>query len=429
MKNAKLFHSMIHKATVRCKSNFFLLFLASFVTFVAFYFVTPPIISFDGKLYLASAKSFNSFEEMGRFYHWAREPLYPFVIFLALKVEGIKLLFFVQMLISAIGLALTINAWVIHTQKKWTRKKMIFAIIYSSALLHGYTTALLQVSLYVLLVGLLADSSYKILSKKSSPKATVVRFGLISLFTSLLSLNAILSLFIFLSLLYVLKKNNQLISRLAITSIIIVGISLFSWTQVKAELDTDQSAFEGVSTPLQSVKIFLNPMEINDTLERIQQSPFSLIGLAPDRFSGLTFQQLSFEQRIYGLPLTNEETSCGKFDPSIPAIDEYVSNDLVRDKCTSGTMSTFMNAINYFLGKTLPLVGLFFLFCVFKSRQILSGNNISFLAPIALLVPYILLGAANSRYGAPALVYGVLQLVEFTLKSEVIGKGPKKAHG
>jgi hypothetical protein len=177
-------------------------------------------------------------------------------------------------------------------------------------------------------------------------------------------------------------------------------------------LNTGQSYFQGAETPTEGIKLFLDPNDLNQSIEKIQQAPLSLLGLAPDRFAGLNFQQLSFEGRVYGLPLSDYLTRCGKVDPSIPPIDEYVADVLITGQCVSDASGKIFNFINYILGKLLPIIGLFFYLLLFGMLRQFKDGNLQLLAPIAIMGPYVILGAANSRYGAPVLVFGVISLID-----------------
>jgi hypothetical protein len=386
--------------------------MAAFLTLLLFYFFTPPIVSFDGKLYLASGKSLNSLEEMKSFYHWIREPMYPMLIFVSLKISGLQLLFFIQMILASLGIALTLHSWLQLSARIWAKQYQLLAVVLSSALIHGYTTSVLQVSLFILLIGGMTNLVHNVFICSYSRKVVFLKVFSISIYAALLSLNAALTILIFVFLIYLFSQERKLLQKCLLVSLFSIALVLTSWNQVKATVNTGESVFRGVESPSEGIKLFLIPGNLGANLEKIQQSPFSLLGLAPDRFDGLTFQQLSFEQRIYGLPLFDENIRCGKFDPSIPEIDSYVSNTLILGRCLGDDSRNFLNVVNFALGKLLPLIGIFFIVILLTFRKLVFDNRIALLAPISLLLPYMALGAANSRYGAPVLIFGVISMFE-----------------
>jgi len=394
------------------KSRPFGLFLASFLTLLFFYLFTPPIVSFDGNLYIASGKSLFSATKMAEFYHWAREPLYPFVIFVSIKLGGLTTLLLSQAVMVSAGIAITIDRWLRSSERTWGKVHGYSAAIISASLVHGYTTSVLQVSLFILLVGFFSDFIYRFSSNKTSLKRKYLYVVSLSIFVSFLSLNGILSFMILQVLLFIFSKRKNYSYRLFLTSVLVVIVCTLTWTQTKESLNTGQSYFQGVETPREGIRLFLDPNNIDESLERIQQAPLSLLGLAPDRFLGLNFQKLSFEARIYGLPLTEYLTRCGKVDPSIPPIDDYISDVVITDHCIGDRSERIFNFINFVLGKSLPFIGFLFYVLLLSIRQLIRKKNFQLIAPVALLVPYVLLGAANSRYGAPALVFGVIYLID-----------------
>jgi hypothetical protein len=394
------------------KSRSFGLFLASFLTLMFFYRFTPPIVSFDGNLYIASGKSLFSTTKMAEFYHWAREPLYPFLIFVSIKMGSLKILFLIQALIVSVGIAITIDRWLRASGRMWGTLHGYSAAIISASLVHGYTTSVLQVSLFILLVGFFSDFVYRFSLNKTSVKAKYIYVVALSVFVSFLSLNGILSFMILQVLLFFFSKQKKYSYRLFLTSVLVVFVCTLTWTQIKESLNTGQSYFQGVETPSEGIKLFLDPNNIDESLERIQQAPLSLLGLAPDRFLGLNFQKLSFEGRIYGLPLTEYLTRCGKVDPSIPPINDYISDVVITDHCIGDRSERIFNFINFVLGKSLPFIGFLFYALLLSISQLIRMKNFQLIAPVALLLPYVLLGAANSRYGAPALVFGVIYLID-----------------
>ena len=389
------------------------IFFASFFTFMFFNLFTPPIVSFDGNLYLASGKSLFSATKMGEFYHWVREPLYPFIIFISIKMGSLKILLLMQCVIASVGIAMSVDKWLKASGKIWGKLFVYSAAILSASLIHGYTTSILQVSLFVLLVGFFSDFIYRFFAQTISRRRKFLYVISLSIFVSFLSLNAVLS-FIILQISLILFLSKKVYSyKFFLTSVLVVLVCTISWTQTKDSLNTGNSYFKGVETPGEGIQLFLDPNNFNESLERIQQAPLSLLGLAPDRFLGLNFQKLSFEAQIYGLPQTEYLTRCGKVDPSIPPIDEYIRNVVITGHCIDDRAERIFNALNYLLGKSLPIIGFFFYILIFGISRQIKGRNLQLLAPIALLTPYVMLGAANSRYGAPALVFGVISLIDW----------------
>ena len=210
--------------------------LIIFVTFTA-----HLRISFDGILYLASAKALGNPEVVTE-YHWIREPLYPLIlkfvkIFLGSSDTS---LVFVQITLVVVGMRLLANS--VLPKDTLIASIPTFLVVFNSITI-GYVGAVLQQSLFlfmlclIAILGLIAIDNNKGVQKKEI--LLVLAISTLAALTSIFMLVPILGV-IFAALLFSFRKraawSHGIRKAVEISAVALLSFTLVTvcWSVFKA---------------------------------------------------------------------------------------------------------------------------------------------------------------------------------------------------
>jgi hypothetical protein len=365
-------------------------------------------VSWDGYLYLSSGKSLFT-SDINSWYHWIREPGYPFVIWLCLKLGSLQYLFFIQNIALAISCVLFVKSWNTNVQLRMSEGLSRLAILFMILGLHGYANSVLQTVWYVFLCSVLTYLVTNLTSKKG---LFLKLMPIIAVSSSLLATGMAFA-FLALSVLLFTQRSLRLKTpafSLLISVLLCITVSA-GWITFKNSINLTKAEFQGVNSSFNGLTLYTGSQPLDITIDQIIQTPFSLIGIAPERYNGIASQTLSGEAKIFGASRFEESHTCGLLYPGPGKFPEYVS-EFTNFTCLpwgAVKMVSFLGKITGFL--LFPAAGLstviLFVWTIFQRR-----NYWLFLLPVSLIeLPYIMVGAGISRYGAPIFAFGVLALV------------------
>jgi hypothetical protein len=369
---------------------------------------SPRIISWDGYLYLSSGKSLFT-SDMNFWYHWAREPGYPFIIWLSLQLGSLQYLFLAQNIALAFACVLFVKSWNCNSQLRMSETVSRISIVLMIFGLHGYANSVLQTVWYIFLCSVL---TYLITHRHSQKGLFLKLMPVIGVCSSLLAVGMAFA-FLVLSMLLIAQKvlrTRAYAPSLLLSIFLCLAVSA-GWITIKNSFDFRESKFQGINSAFDSLTAYTGNQPLATTIDQIVQTPFSLIGVAPERYNGIPTQTLSGEAKIFGASRFEESHLCGLLYPGPGDFPAYVS-EYTKFSCLPWGVVKFVSYIGKITGLLLfPVAGLctllLFIWTIFQKRE-----TWLLLIPVSLIeLPYILLGAGISRYGAPIFPLSILALM------------------
>lgn len=384
------------------------LYFFSFCVFGLLNVATPRIVSWDGYLYLSSGLSLFT-HEMNSWYHWAREPGYPLVIWLCMRLGSLEYLFLIQNIVLAISCVLFVKSWNKNEAMRMSQKFSRFSILLMALGLHGYANSVLQTTWLIFVCSLL---TFAVTHSSTHKKIFTLLMPIIAISSSLLAIGIAFA-FVCLSIILLFMKSSKLShARIPLLLSILICLSTsLGWIGIKNSFDFKQSNHQGINSAFESFRVYTGAQPLATTIDQIIQTPFSLIGLAPERYNGLANQTLSGEAKIFGATRFQDVHVCGLLYPGPGSFPEFVAQ-YTNLPCIPWNAVNLISLIGKVTGVVLfPLAGLgtlvLFIWTIFQRKE----KWIILLPGILILLPYILLGAGISRYGAPFFAFGILGLL------------------
>ncbi len=375
---------------------------------ISYSVLAPIIISFDGYLYLASAKSMFT-SEFHSHYWLEKEPLFP----LALKIGtifGLKSFVIFQGIISGLSICISL-----FTIRKYLTQNVIIQGVAGITLLlvsHGWSITILQQTFFIFFTSLNILIVCYIASLKKCTKGTYFLVAGISL------LNASFSIVIFAAfacsmvLRLVIQFKSDLQKFVSISAIIVSVYIVFlvGWSTVIGDTKEGrvfQPPYKSILTQYFSTD---DPMV---QWEQRLQATTGLLSIGKENFGvpGMNLP-ISFEARAYGLTQINDEIKCGKRDPGFDPIVDYVAEFTDPDDCTDSRFAAVVNRIHFWSFPLLPILGFAFLGLgivgLVRPQPPVFYSLVLF--PVMIWLQYVVVGGGSSRYGIPCIYSAVYLL-------------------
>jgi len=390
------------------KSEFTFLRLETYFYFVIVLVVAAVArfrVSWDGILYLASAKSlFNS--NFYVYYHWIREPLYPFFIKVTHFILGNSDFTFSLAQSSMLGVSL-----VLLLMRLWPGQKIslifirctIFSIVMLNPLTIGYAGSVLQQTMFAAILNLqvyvLLGAKLNYLSKRRKlTELTIV--GILSINASVLLIPTYLvTVAIYASHVVQLNPQDQkkLFSMLfkyaksvwiALTA---TALSLAIWYGIKAVAYAEHEIVRN-----QSEFWLWDKKNDFDFIEQKFKTILPLLNLSNEE----QYDGFGRENMIFGLGFEKELCGIVSSEPSKQA--SFVENYYIQS-CRSYALYPSFQKLYKFGSNLVSLTSTFGFLAMFIS--IFSKrfrNKFVYLIPAQVLIfTYWFLAAGISRYGFP----------------------------
>lgn len=370
--------------------------------------IAPIIISFDGYLYLASAKSL--FTSDFHSYYWLeKEPLFPLLLKLG-TTFGIRYFVLFQGIVTGISICITL-----YTIKKYITKNVYIlkAIGITSLLVfHGWSATLLQQTFFVFFTSLnIAFFCYLNTIKKYTSKIHAQVFG-ISLLNVTFSVVVFSAFLIALSIILLFKHKYRIKEYFVIGLVVVFTYVFFyvGWTSAIGNTKEGrifQPPYKSILTQYFSTD---DPML---QWEQRLQTTTALLSIGKENFGvpGMNLP-ISFEVRAYGLTHIDDAIKCGKRDPGFEPTVLYVSNLLGDKDCIESGSARVINWIHFWTFPLIPLLGFAFLglgvIGLVRPQSKVFYSLVLF--PAAIWLEYVAVGGGSSRYGMPC-IYSALYLV------------------
>lgn len=364
-------------------------------------------ISWDGLLYFVSAK-FLFTSEMGKFYHWIREPGYPIFVRAFYKDPyDFSTLILAQAFVISLSVVLVFLYFYFHSTSNALRFLYALSAFFSLMLLIGYSSWILQQSLIIGLAALhvgffWTNEKSKVLSVKYIASSMMLVFitGLISVILLFGSL-----IVIFYSIKKVKKNANlNLFKVLLALTIAIIPTLIFqaAWTNFK--INSTNGIERVYNDPILLIDRNIE-RNLADILYYLPTNVLGIIGIGIEKTASETEAQGTPAGSLYFFAFNIDRggVGCGLFDGGPqPVVDHLNLNWGNYFWCKSSGILTSYHLFTNAVKNLIPLIfflsflGVFYL-AAMKITELV--NPVIF--PLVSIIPYLLEPTISGRYGAP----------------------------
>lgn len=393
-------------------NNYRFVILFTFLLLLSSVSLSPYTISVDGFSYLKSSEVLFT-GDFSLYYTWIREPGYPLFIRILESIGGLFLVFFVQGLIVAFGISATIYSFYKTFEIKAANWKTFVTAGIASVLLAGYASTILQQAIFIGLFGLLLLIVTRILEIKHLDLATSVLVFILLLSATItavfIGLAFALALFATLVFSGVLKLK-VLIGTLTLSGIAFLLV-MVPWWQIKNS-SSPEGSLDSLTIGSNNATAIVTNFSVEEEIHEIFQTTAALLNIGGE-FPPSSGLGLAHENRIFGTPVYNAETSCGRFLTGLEpdALWGKIETSY-RDRCVPLVTMDAISVINRASDALYPLTGLALLLGLLLSFKFVPRLRTLVIPAFLVLSPYIYIDASISRYGALIIPLGSVLLVE-----------------
>jgi len=392
--------------------NFGIVVLVSFFATLSLVILSPYTIPVDGFSYLKSSEVLFT-PDFSAQYTWIREPGYPLFIRALSDLGGLLLVFLVQGTFMTIGILATILAVYRILGIDSTSWRTYLSAALAIALVGGYASTLLQQALLISLFGLLMLIISRVLTNRKLDSLTALMvFSLIVISTAIaVFMGLAFGLALFLTLVLSGVFNLRLLISYSLLSILALSIVMVPWSQVKSALAPD-GAPDAISVGASSTGNIISNFNADKEFHEALMTQLALLNLGGELppNSGLP---IANENRIFGTPIYSPEQTCGRFLTHLePDALWGKINTEFRDRCVPWPTLALVSVANSASKFLFPLAGLALLVSLVLAVSLGKKLRPLVLPAFIITLPYILMDASISRYGALIIPLGAVLLVE-----------------
>lgn len=389
----------------------YLVFYVVFLTTSSVVF-SPFTISVDGFSYLKSSEVLFS-DDFAQFYTWIREPGYPLLIRALEDLGGLFLVFLVQALFISFGILSTVFATYRILKIPAVNWKSFTASGIAIILVAGYASTILQQATLIGLFGFLLLVISRIVETKKFDWTTAV---LVSLLLFLSTMTAVfiglaIGLALFATLVFSGVLNLKLLISYSILSILAFALVMVPWSQVKSSQAPD-GAPDALSMGAFNTESTLSNFNPEKEFYEGFLTQAALLNLGGE-FPPISGLAIANENRIFGAPIYSLDQACGRFltgeDPD--SLWGKIETSY-RDRCVPLVTLNVISLANRVGQFFYPIVGLALLTSFIMSLGLRRTLLPLVLPAFLVTLPYIVMDASISRYGALIIPLGSVLLFE-----------------
>jgi 4-amino-4-deoxy-L-arabinose transferase-like glycosyltransferase len=388
---------------------FFTVFLC--VSSVVF---SPYTISVDGFSYLKSSEVLFT-PDFAAFYTWVREPGYPLFVRLLEESGGLFLVFLSQALVVAFGILATIHATYRLLRIEAINWKTFASSGLAIVLVAGYSSTLLQQAILIGLFGLLLLVISRVVIQREFNLVTGVLIFVLLLLATLTAvfIGLAFGLALFATLVFSGVWKLKLLVSYSALSILAFSLVMVPWSQIKSS-QAPEEASDAVEMAAFNTEATLTNFNLEKEFYEAIFTQASLLNLGGE-FPPISGLGIANENRIFGAPVYSTDHACGRFLTGVDPDTLWGKIETrYRDRCVPLQTLNLISFVNRFAQLFYPFVGLALL-----TALTISIRPKSILGPLvfpAFLVtlPYLVMDASISRYGALLIPLGAVLLMELT---------------
>lgn len=393
-------------------SNFrFVILTTVFLTSSSVFF-SPFTISVDGFSYLKSSEVLFS-DDFATFYTWVREPGYPLFVRFFEDIGGLLLVFFIQGLIISFGILATILAIYRILKIDSVSWKTLVSAGIAIVLVAGYASTILQQATLIGLFGLLMVVISRIVTKKKIDWFTAALVFILLLLATLTAvfIGLAFGLALFATLVFSGVFNIKLLVSYSVLSILAFALVMIPWSQIKSA-EAPEGAPDAIEMGAFNTGSTLTNFNPEKEFYEALLTQASLLNLGGE-FPPISGLGVANENRIFGTPTYSHDHVCGRFltgqDPDTlwGKIETSYTDRCVPFRTLD--LISFANRIAQFF---YPFTGVALLVTLVLSVGFRSHLRPIILPAFLITLPYIVMDASISRYGALIVPLGAILLVE-----------------
>jgi len=402
--------------------NFGIFVLVSLFATLSLVILSPYTIPVDGFSYLKSSEVLFS-TDFSRYYTWIREPGYPLFIRALSDLGGLLLVFLVQGTSMTIGILATILAVYRLLGIDSTSWKTYLSGALAIALVGGYASTLLQQGLLIALFGLLMlIISRVITNRRVDFRTALMVFSLILLSTAIaVFMGLAFGLALFMTLVLSGVLNLRLLISYSLLSILALSMVMVPWSQVKSTL-APAGVPDAISVAASSTSNIISNFNADREFHEALMTQLALLNLGGELppNSGLP---IANENRIFGTPIYSRDQTCGRFLTFLEPDDLWGKiNTEFKDRCVPQPTLSLISRANSVFQFLFPLTGLALLVALVLAARVAKKLRPIVLPAFVITLPYLVMDASISRYGALVVPLGAVLLVELLgSKTTLIG--------
>ena len=401
-------------------SNFRFVVMATVFLTSGSVFFSPYTISVDGFSYLKSSEVLFS-NDFAAFYTWVREPGYPLFLRFFEDVGGLLLVFFIQGLFVAFGILATILAVYRILKIDSVSWKTFVSAGIAIVLVAGYASTILQQATLVALFGLLMVIISRIVTKKEIDWFTGVLVFVLLLLSTLTAvfIGLAFGLALFATLVFSGVFNIKLLVSYSVLSILAFALVMIPWSQIKSS-EAPVGAPDAIEMGAFNTGSTLNNFNPEKEFYEALLTQASLLNLGGE-FPPISGLGVANENRIFGTPTYSHDHVCGRFltgqDPDTlwGEIETTYTDRCVPFRTLD--LISFANRVAQFF---YPLTGVALLVTLVLSISFRSHLRPIILPAFLITLPYIVMDASISRYGALIVPLGAILMVELLAPKDLL---------
>jgi hypothetical protein len=282
-------------------------------------------------------------------------------------------------------------------------------------LLAGYSSTLLQQAILIGLFGLLLlVISRVVLQREVNLVTGLLIFGLF-LFSTLTAVFIGLAFGLALFATLVLSgvwKLKLLVSYSAL-SIVAFSIVMVPWSQIKSA-QAPVNAFDAVEMAAFNTQATLTNFNPEKEFYEAFSTQAAILNLGGE-FPPISGLGIANENRIFGSPIYSADHACGRFLTGVDPDSLWGKIETnYRDRCVPQQTLSLISFVNRWAQFFYPLVGLALLVTLVISIRPKSRYGPLIFPAFLVTLPYVVMDASISRYGALIIPLGALLLLELT---------------
>ena len=401
-------------------SNFRFVVMATVFLTSSSVFFSPYTISVDGFSYLKSSEVLFS-NDFAAFYTWVREPGYPLFLRFFEDIGGLFLVFFIQGLFVAFGILATVLAVYRILKIDSVSWKTFVSAGIAIVLVAGYASTILQQATLVALFGLLMVIISRIVTKKEIDWFTGVLVFVLLLLSTLTAvfIGLAFGLALFATLVFSRVFNIKLLVSYSALSILAFALVMVPWSQIKFSEAPDGAA-DALSMGASSAGSLLGNFSAEKEIYEALLTQAALLNLGGE-FPPLSGLGVANENRIFGAPTYSPDHACGRFLTHVPPDALWGKIETTyTERCVpfrTLDLISFANRVAQFF---YPLTGVALLVTLVLSISFRSHLRPIILPAFLITLPYIVMDASISRYGALIVPLGAILLVELLAPKDLL---------
>jgi hypothetical protein len=375
---------------------------------------SPYTVAVDGFSYLKSSEVLFT-PDFATFYTWVREPGYPLFVRLLEDLGGLFLVFMFQALIVAFGiLATTHSAYRLLKIEEVSWRTFVSSGL-AIVLLAGYSSTLLQQAILIGLFGLLLLVISRVVLQQEVNLVTGLLIFALFLFSTLTAvfIGLAFGLALFATLVFSGVWKLKLLVSYSALSLVAFSIVMVPWYQIKSA-QAPVNAFDAVEMAAFNTQATLTNFSPEKEFYEALSTQLAILNLGGE-FPPISGLGIANENRIFGSPIYSADHACGRFLTGVDPDSLWGKIETsYRDRCVPQQTLSLISFVNRGAQFFYPLVGLALLVTLVISIRPKSRYGPLIFPAFLVTLPYVVMDASISRYGALIIPLGALLLLELT---------------